>query len=241
MTMSLPPQPADTDAGADRARARWRRTLDRLVAQFLTGLLILAPLIVTLMVLDWLVRQVAAIFGPKTLLGSALTSGGAFIFGEGGAGFWILLVLVVLLIWTIGFVLQDRARRSIERRLDALAGRIPVIRHIYRPVAQVVRVLGKRDNNQFAAMRPVSVRFGSDTETLALQVSADTYRVGSRDLLLILIPTAPVPVGGALLFMAPEAVTPVEGMGVEELMSFYVSMGTMAGRFKQQTATLPTA
>lgn len=213
-------------------RQPWRITLDRVIAQFVTGLLLLAPLIVTLMVLDWLVRQVAAVFGADTLLGSALTSGGAFIFGDAALGFWLLLAFVVLAVWAVGFAFQDRARRSIERRLDALAGRIPIIRHIYRPVAQVVRVLGKKEDTQFASMRPVSVRFGDSTEALALQVSGETYRVGDRDLLLILVPTAPVPVGGALLFMEPAAVTPVEGMGVDELMTFYVSMGIMADRFK---------
>jgi uncharacterized membrane protein len=226
---------------ADLPRPRWRIQFDRVVAQFLTGLALLLPLILTVMILDWLVRQVASIFGADTLLGSALTSGGALIFGDATIGFWMLLVLVVVAIWAIGFAFQDRARRGIERRLDALAERIPVIRHIYRPVAQVVRVLGKKEDHQFAGMRPVSVRFGDSTEMLALQVSAERYQVGGRDMVLILVPSAPVPVGGVLVFMAPEAVRPVEGMGVEELMTFYVSMGTMAARFRTENQPSPTA
>ena len=217
-----------TTTGEQDARPAWRLTFDRLVAQFLTGLLLLAPLIVTIMVLDWLARQIASIFGSETLLGSALTSGGALIFGDATLGFWLLLAFVVAFVWAIGFVFQERARRSIERRLDALAGRIPVIRNIYRPVAQVLRVIGKKDDNQLANMRPVSVRFGDNVAMLALQVSAQSYRVGGRDMLLILVPTAPVPVGGGLFFMEPDAVQPVGGMGVEELMTFYVSMGTIA-------------
>jgi uncharacterized membrane protein len=209
-------------------RPPWRESFDRVAAQFLTGLLLLLPLMLTLMILDWLVRQVASIFGADTLLGSALTSGGALIFGDGTLGFWMLLAFVVLGIWAIGFAFQDRARRGLERRLDAIAARVPVIGHIYRPVAQLVRVLGKREDHQFASMRPVSVRFGDGVEMLALQVSGQSYTVGGREMLLILVPTAPVPVGGALLFMAPGAVQPVDGMGVEELMTFYVSMGTMA-------------
>lgn len=217
----------------------WRIAAEKFAGTFLTGLLLLLPIIVTLMILDWLIRQVAGIFGSDTLIGSALTSGGALIFGDETFGFWFLLMFVMIGVWAIGYSFGDRARRGIERRLDAIAGRIPVIRQIYRPVAQIVRVLGKKDDNQFASMRPVSVRFGGEVEMLALQVSTKTYNVNGRGMLLILVPTAPVPVGGALIFMAPEAVAPVEGMGVEELMTFYVSMGTMAPSLAEQKIAVP--
>ena len=142
-------------------RPAWRVAFDRVVAQFLTGLLFLLPFILTLMILDWLVRQVAGLFGEETLLGSALTSGGAFIFGDGTVGFWLLLIFVVVGIWAIGFAFQDRARRSVERRLDALIGRIPLLRDVYRPISKVIRMIGTKNENDLAAMRVVACRFAS--------------------------------------------------------------------------------
>lgn len=76
-------------------------------------------------------------------------------------------------------------------------------------------------------MSPVSVRFGDTTEVLALLATPQIYDLGQGPRHLILIPTAPVPVGGALLFVAVDAVRPVPGMKVEDLAKLYVTMGTV--------------
>jgi uncharacterized membrane protein len=48
--------------------------------------------------------------------------------------------------------------------------------------------------------------------------------LGERAYLAVLVPTAPVPVGGGLLYVPQEWVTPAN-VGMEGLTSIYVSMG----------------
>jgi uncharacterized membrane protein len=48
--------------------------------------------------------------------------------------------------------------------------------------------------------------------------------IGEYSYLGLLVPSAPVPFGGALIYVPTEWVKPAEG-GVELLMSVYVSMG----------------
>ena len=48
--------------------------------------------------------------------------------------------------------------------------------------------------------------------------------IGERDYVPVLVPSAPVPFGGALIYVPAEWVKPAEG-GVERLMNVYVSMG----------------
>lgn len=224
-------------------RPAWRIVFDRIVAQFLTGLLFLLPFILTLMILDWLVRQVAGLFGEETLLGSALTSGGAFIFGDGTVGFWLLLIFVVVGIWAIGFAFQERARRSIERRLDAIIGRIPVLRDVYRPISKLIRMIGTKSESDLVAMRVVACRFGEGgTDVLALLASPEPLMVGGEPRMMIYIPTAPLPMTGGLILVPPASVIEVTGVSVDELFKYYISLGMLPPEgLRAKPPTLPAA
>jgi uncharacterized membrane protein len=48
--------------------------------------------------------------------------------------------------------------------------------------------------------------------------------IGDRQYHVVLVPSAPVPVGGCLVYVPVEWVRPAD-FGVEALMSIYVSMG----------------
>jgi uncharacterized membrane protein len=53
--------------------------------------------------------------------------------------------------------------------------------------------------------------------------------IGGRPYVGVIVPTAPVPVGGGLLFLPQAWVTPA-AVGIEALTSIYVSMGITAGQ-----------
>jgi uncharacterized membrane protein len=59
---------------------------------------------------------------------------------------------------------------------------------------------------------------------LALAPSPEPVQIDGRSYVAVLIPTAPVPFGGALLYVPAESVRPAE-IGVERLTAIYVSMG----------------
>jgi len=61
-------------------------------------------------------------------------------------------------------------------------------------------------------------------------VSPERYRLANRDFQIVIIPTAPVPIGGALLMVPADVIQPTD-VSVEGLMSIYVSMGITAGQF----------
>jgi uncharacterized membrane protein len=70
-------------------------------------------------------------------------------------------------------------------------------------------------------------RDGPHTAVLALQSSPEAVLVDGQRCLIVLVPTAPVPVGGGLIFVPEEWVTPAE-LSVEAITSLYVSMGVTA-------------
>lgn len=76
------------------------------------------------------------------------------------------------------------------------------------------------------SMRPVWLHFGGvgGVAVLGLLSTPEPVRVGELDYLAVLVPTAPVPVGGGLLYVPSDWVTTAE-VGVDALTSIYISMG----------------
>jgi uncharacterized membrane protein len=145
------------------------------------------------------------------------------------AAFWAGLGMAAVLVWLIGIAVQTRFRQRLEGGLDGLIARIPVLGPLYRPLAQFVRMMGSSPGGEMSGMSVVSVSFGDHVEALALLTSPHLHDFGQGPRQLILIPTAPVPVGGGLLFVEPSRVKPVPTMGVDDLAKLYVTMGTLTG------------
>jgi uncharacterized membrane protein len=81
-------------------------------------------------------------------------------------------------------------------------------------------------------MRPVWVHFGGSggVSALALLSSPQTVMVKEQACYAVIVPTAPVPIGGGLLYVPIDWVSPAE-IGMEELTSIYVSMGVTSPQF----------
>ncbi|MFZ4109134.1 MAG: DUF502 domain-containing protein [Polymorphobacter sp.] len=202
--------------------------LKRVAGPFVTGLVFLAPVLLTIVILQWLSGYVVAALGPGTLIGGALARGGMLLTSTPELAFVTGLGLAALFVWALGLLVQTQARTRLEGGLDSLMGRIPVLGSFYRPLAQMVRMMGGAPGGELQGMAPVSVRFGDDTEILALLAAPQIFDMGDGPRHLVLLPTAPVPVGGALVFVAADRVRRVSGIGVDDLAKFYISMGTVA-------------
>lgn len=202
--------------------------LKKVAGPFVTGLVFLAPVLLTIVILQWLAGYVVAALGPGTLIGGALARGGMLLTSTPELAFVTGLGLAALFVWALGLLVQTQARTRLEGGLDNLMGRIPVLGGFYRPLAQMVRMIGGAPGGELQGMAPVSVRFGDDTEVLALLAAPQVFDMGDGPRHLVLLPTAPVPVGGALVFVAVDRVRRVSGIGVDDLAKFYVSMGTVA-------------
>jgi uncharacterized membrane protein len=200
----------------------------RIAGPFLTGLVFLAPVILTVILLQWLAGYVTAALGPSTLIGGALAHGGMLVTSTPELAFASGLGIALLLVWGLGLIVQTQWRARLEGGLDGLLGRLPVIGGFYRPLAQIVRMIGGAPGGELKGMAVVAVRFGVDTEVLALLATPQVFDLGSGPRHLIVCPTAPVPVGGAMLFVEVSRVRRVPSLGVDDLAKFYVSMGTIA-------------
>ncbi len=195
---------------------------------FLTGLLTILPLAATVAVLAILVGFAYEWLGPSSLFGKILIFLG---FGTGEiaiARYFVGLALVGVFIFIVGVAVERGLQRGIKKIIDSTVARIPIVKTVYETAGVLVGILSPRKDREMGGMRPVWCRFGhSDVLLLALLVSPDEIFIKGKPFYAVIVPTAPVPVGGGLFFM-PVASVERAGIGVDELTSIYVSMGLSA-------------
>jgi uncharacterized membrane protein len=125
--------------------------------------------------------------------------------------------------------MKSVARHRIERLSHAVVSRIPIVKGVYSTVSQLMGMLKQDSQGQLGSMSVVFCSFGQQQGAgcLCLLASPEVYRMAERDYHLLFVPTAPIPMSGAMLFVPVESVKPVS-MTVEQLMRLYLSMGLLS-------------
>jgi uncharacterized membrane protein len=207
----------------------WRTSV---IGTFLTGVLFLLPVALTIYIVAWIIDFMRGQLGPGTLLGRLLTSVGGGIIGQdqNTLAFWLGLLIALVGIWCLGIIVKTQAKSMIQENIDSIFARVPLIRSIYSPVSRVVRLATKRDGGDFSGMAVVTCRFGGPggVDILALLASRDVYLIGGERRRLVYLPTAPIPMSGGLVLVPEHAVIPVPEMKVDDLLKVYVSLGALA-------------
>lgn len=192
-----------------------------------TGALAALPVAATLAIFAWLASVLLGWVGPNSLIGSLLVAIGL---GSEFLGYLIGIGLLLAALVGLGALVEAGLERGLARLVDGVMRRIPLVRQVYELVQKLVALFGQRDPNAARAMQAVWVRFGGDSGgavVLALQTAAEVLLVDGRRCVAVLVPTAPVPIGGGLLFV-PEAWVTHAALSVEAVTSLYVSMGVTA-------------
>jgi len=207
----------------------------RLFAYFLAGVFAIMPLVITVGVVIWVGNFLEAFVGPRTTLGGLLTRLGGTLGLQGlpsAAAYGLGWVLVLAVVFALGVLIEIGAKAIVSRLTDALFERIPLVGSIYNTSKQVVQMLNKKDADAMQGMTAVYCFFGEQPAhcVLALLVSPERFVVSGHEYQIVLIPTAPVPFGGAMLLVPVDRVQPAN-MSVDGLMSIYLSMGMSASNY----------
>ena len=202
------------------------------IARFLTGLFFLLPVVLTIVIIQWLVEWLRGALGPGSFLGDLLTRGGQLFVGSEYdlVAFWLGILIVLAGIWLTGVIVTWQARKRFDRTLDEVLTRVPFFRTVYGPVSRVVRLVSSQNPEEFAGMSVVTCRFGGKdgVDVLALLASPETFLIGGEKRKIVYLPSSPIPMTGALVLVPEASVVPAPDMQLESLMKVYFSLGSLA-------------
>lgn len=189
---------------------------------FITGLLILVPLAITLWVLNLVIGTMDQ---SLLLLPERWQPRNLFGFNIPGLG----TILTLLIIFGTGLLARNFIGTRLVAAWEAMLKRIPIVSSIYSSVKQVSDTLFSSSGNAFR--KAVLVQYphqGSWTIAFLTGTPGGDVRnhlVG--DYISVYVPTTPNPTSGFFLMM-PRASAVELDMSVDEALKYIVSMGVVA-------------
>jgi uncharacterized membrane protein len=202
---------------------------------FLTGLIILLPIAITIAIVSWIINFFTGPF--VTIVSSSLeetnlaTNGFLFLSHDQvvlySAKFLILICLFFLIIG-LGMLTRWYFIRGALTIGDKLLHRIPVFNTVYKTTKEIIKTLFNKDGTAFKQV--VLVPFPrKDMYTLGLisgsapTVCSTTF--GSK-LISVFIPTTPNPTSGFLIMFKQEDLIYLE-MKPEDAIKYIISCGAI--------------
>ena len=212
-----------------------KKLLRALLRFFLVGVVAVLPLVITVGVVVWVSGVLSRWFGRETPVGRAIAAVGG-PFGSDTLAYLAGWVLVLAVIFGLGVLVEMGARRWLVGGLDRAARRVPLLGSVHGTVRQFVDLVDTKDKADLQGMTVVWVLFGGERGAafLALLPTPERFRIAELDYHAVVIPSAPVPVGGSLIFVPAASVRPAN-VSMDAFMSVYVSMGVTGPTFLEKS------
>jgi uncharacterized membrane protein len=198
---------------------------------FFTGLIILLPVVLTIMIFIFLFHFFTAPLAPfVNLLLDLIQSRLSLSLPEGVQIFLaqlIALFFLVIFIFFLGIIARWFLVRNFFQGLQHLLSRIPLIKTVYRVSREVFSALFSEEGKK-AFKNPVLIPF-PDKPNYSVgvrvgEVPAICQSQVKEPLVAVFTPTAPHPISGYLLFVSKNDALSID-ITNEEMIKFLVSCG----------------
>lgn len=183
---------------------------------FISGVLVVVPLIVTAVVLRFLFEAVDGVLGPVINK----------IFGYYVPGLGILAT--ILLIFVVGILTRNFLGDQLVALGDRLLERLPLIRPIYASTKQLLKAMTQPNESSFKEVVLVEYpRKGLWSVGFITNRLEFFTRTEQAQLVAVFIPSPPTPLSGMIILVPAEDILLLD-MNIEGAMKFMVSLGVAA-------------
>ncbi len=222
-----PPADDRASGGEDgKPRLKTLTFFGRLRAYFLAGVLVTAPLAITVALATWLIdfvdsRVVPLIpqkYNPDFYLKEYL----GYEIGLPGLGLIVLIVFITL----VGALTAGFLGRIVLRFYEDMLNRMPVIRSVYGATKQILETVLKHQSGAFrqAVLVEYPRRGMWAVAFITGRTEGEVQNLIADDLINVFLPTTPNPTSGFLLFVPKEDLIILD-MSVEEAIKMVISAG----------------
>jgi len=185
----------------------------KLRAQFVTGILVVVPIGVTIWIFVWIFVRLDNILQPviRSIWGHTIP----------GVGFGVTIALIYL----VGVIASNIVGRKLIRYGESLLARVPVVRQLHAGIKQILESFSAPGETGF--MQVVLVEFPKKgTRTIGF-ITNESYDKSGERLLNIFIPTSPNPTSGFLQIMREDEIIRTN-ISVDDALKMVVSAGRVS-------------
>jgi uncharacterized membrane protein len=200
---------------------------------FLTGLVVLLPTVITLAVIKWLFGTIASLtdlllfFLPRSITHE-----------DGGKGpmfwYWSLaaLALAVVLVSAMGLLTRYYIGKRFIEWLDATMLRVPLLNKIYGMIKQVNEAFSTGKKTSFKTVVLVEFpREGMHSIGFLTSEQHDEVQMKTKEkVVCVFVPTTPNPTSGFLILVPEQKITKLD-MSVADGIKYIISLGAISPEY----------
>lgn len=194
--------------------------MKRLNRYFITGLLALLPISISVYILVTLFRFADGILG-RFINVYFQKAWGFYVPGIG-------LILFVGIVLTVGFLSSYIGVKLLHKYLDAIFGKFPLIKYIYVPLKKMFEFIFSEGNIAFK--KAVLIEFPYKGNWSLGFITSETFQEAKNkiaaDLVNIFVPLAPNPITGFIVFVRKAEVIFLD-MEIKDAMKIILSGGVL--------------
>jgi len=208
--------------------ARWR-------ANFLTGLVIVLPGVITLAAVKWLFGTIASVTDLLLFfLPTKLTHAGLVYPNDGnGPMYWywslLALLLAVALVSAVGVATRYYFGKRIIAWADSVMLRVPVLNKIYGTIRQLDEAFTTGKKSPFKTV--VLVEYPREgiysVGFITSEPETEVAKITRQKCVCVFIPTTPIPTAGFLILVPEQKVIPLE-LSVADGFKYIISLGAIS-------------
>jgi uncharacterized membrane protein len=191
----------------------------RLRAYFLTGIVIAAPLFLTITITWWFVQWIDSLVDP--FIPPFYRPDSYLRFSIPGFGLVVALIFITLL----GFMTRNYVGSRLVQMGESLVGRMPIVRGLYRGLKQIFETVIVSQEKAFRTVGLIEYpRRGTWAVVFIAGETRGELRRHLDDTIAVYLPTTPNPTSGFLLFVKRSEVTILD-MSLEDAAKLVISGG----------------
>ncbi|APO67635.1 hypothetical protein IE4872_CH02018 [Rhizobium gallicum] len=204
---------------------------------FLAGLIICAPIAITLWLTwsvvrwadSWVKPYIPARYDPDSYLNFAVPGSG--------------LVIAMIFITIIGFLGKNLIGQTIVQFGESVVRRVPLVRSIYKSVKQIFETVLEERSNSFKKVG--LIEYPSPGLWALVFIATDAkgeiaskFNAMGQDMVSVFLPPTPIPTAGFLIFVPREKIVVLD-MSAEDGAKLLVSGGLVAPDFPAKPSKEP--
>lgn len=194
---------------------------------FVSGVLVVVPIIVTIVVIIFIFETVDGLLQPilQKLLGYSIP----------GLGIAVTFLLILL----AGLLTRNFIGAEIHRLVEKVLARLPIIRTIYSAAKQLLEAIALPSMNSFKEV--VLIEYPRK-EAYVICFISQKFKMEKdgqlRDFMAIFVPSTPTPISGMVIIVPAEDVIYLD-MTIEEAIKYLVSGGVVSPAVLRQKKRQP--